>query len=1029
MSKPFPQRAVTIAAASMIIACLLAGVWFANWMPEGVDPENDPPTKPSPTNNEPSVEAPQQPPKTDSSEKPLVAEKPGESTPPPQPIVDYISLKAEELDFDRRKVVDFVENQIAHEDYPGMLRGDVGALWSAAANSIDRTLLLASLLRACDEEVRFARGENEVHLQVKTENGWQNVASQIATGNGELWSETTPPEEDIHKLRIDVERQTGDRVETQSATFSTAELIGDPLVLSFTEQSYRLTKASDPTGGTSATASLADTDSLTLVFRYTRPGDKEILFRREIFNGGYESYHKLADPRNVHVIVALPCLLRKSVLDRETDSLAVLAKRFGKRGSDVAHSYLLAMTHMAKSDTALDEFRGHFKVDAYFTSPRVIIGSTIYQGEDELAGRTLDLRKNDIHVVGDEPTRASFCITRSMFEGALESQVLHDAMGGSVTSAFEVFRQHLAPFKASTPERIDSYRDILQRFAAETHANARLKIETHNKQSVEFERQATGELRCDFVSSELKGKLAASELPFTNLRADRFDASTIDVAAVELESLLGPIAGADAAYQPVVEITDAPSDLIRPGVRFFNRSLPALFVNPHTRFDYEILEETSDGGIVYESIDEWDGRNYTIEPQVHRFKLSKEVVEETSLITSWPSQENYDKGAQHLMFSRKMYRELVEQGFTNVRYLSFDGTVSKSFKLYNVQQAEVNLSLNGRAQKTPLIWVAGDYLENDKPKSTWFWTKTIDDLTGPRAVAKNKWVILDNPKYPLVVAPATAIYTAIQGKVISSVTKRGLANASVTIVGTRAQGDSWADGQFRLPVIKQRLGKFTVQIACQGFQPLETEVDFADERSFPLVFELTPVPKPESMLWVGRKNAGEELSKIENPRIRDLVEQAISDNPNLCAIVPRKGVNFGAGSSHAWLLLDNETFHITPVSEDGLHGVAGNIAVHAIGENPQGSAVSAYAGAMSSWYAYSAGKLDWLAAVMSGAPIEDLGHTHAMQSAMDFLEGMQPEGFFAETASSAAGVNMDAFTAGFLAGLQFFENNPAYRGQ
>ena len=65
---------------------------------------------------------------------------------------------AASLDYDTDLIFRFMADEIRYEPYEGALRGPLGTLWAGAGNSVDKALLLASLLDASLIEYRFATG-------------------------------------------------------------------------------------------------------------------------------------------------------------------------------------------------------------------------------------------------------------------------------------------------------------------------------------------------------------------------------------------------------------------------------------------------------------------------------------------------------------------------------------------------------------------------------------------------------------------------------------------------------------------------------------------------------------------------------------------------------------------------------------------------------------------------------------------------------------------------------------------------------
>jgi hypothetical protein len=60
-------------------------------------------------------------------------------------------------DYEANKIIEFVTTQVRFEPYPGLLRGAQGTLMSKAGNSLDQSLLLATLLRDAGYDARIVK--------------------------------------------------------------------------------------------------------------------------------------------------------------------------------------------------------------------------------------------------------------------------------------------------------------------------------------------------------------------------------------------------------------------------------------------------------------------------------------------------------------------------------------------------------------------------------------------------------------------------------------------------------------------------------------------------------------------------------------------------------------------------------------------------------------------------------------------------------------------------------------------------------
>ena len=70
-----------------------------------------------------------------------------------------IGALLESLDFDSKRIIEFVQSDVRYQAYAGVLRGPDGTLVSRSGNALDQSLLLARLLNDAGYEARIVRGQ------------------------------------------------------------------------------------------------------------------------------------------------------------------------------------------------------------------------------------------------------------------------------------------------------------------------------------------------------------------------------------------------------------------------------------------------------------------------------------------------------------------------------------------------------------------------------------------------------------------------------------------------------------------------------------------------------------------------------------------------------------------------------------------------------------------------------------------------------------------------------------------------------
>lgn len=910
----------------------------------------------------------------------------------------------------------------------------MGTLWAGAGNSLDRALLLAGLLDFAERGVQLARRGDTWWVRVLTGDGWRDYTTTGDPPPGEPdWVGDQLPEHLYHRLLVTVEVASGADTARRTAQYRTAELTHHPLVLRFDEAGFDL----GPRGGDlvehiTGACHGSDDETLTLVFAHQSPDGESQLYRRVIYTGRYDDYEQLADPRNVHVVTVAPGRIARWALDKEVE---LLAEGGDAAADDVVVGYMLGLSHLVESDRALAEVARHFDAAAWCIEPRVIIGSTYYAADgDKPVSRAIDLRRNVVYVDGDDEARRAVGVTRALIDAQLEGRVLAELTGRESMAAIDVFAQFLDSRGASSRERIAMYLDVLGRLLGETAPGATMTFSLDDQHSIVLARAEAAGLRVVSISEPLQVKMDAAAVQWRALAGGTIAEQELAWAAVELESLLGPAAGSPTDYRPRIDFAPSLRRLFFADSRIFSWYAAPGVDEPMLMLEYQFHEASVDGELRFDVVDYYDevaAKPYRL---VSRLRIPKRTIDTSHIISRWYSQSRYDAGELWLFFSRQMYRELTEQGSTVMRYKDRLGRELDPIRLYLCERGTVRVYVNNQPRDVNVLYVAGGYEKDDLPRQAYMDVAPIMDESAAEPIVINRWVVLDDPQFPMTNLDAARFQTAIPGRVVSSGTGVGIGGATVTVHDTQASGTTWGDGRFMLPIITQPFATFRVSATARGYAPYEGEVDFTRVDAFPLSIALDPQPDPDDLLWVTALNADAQLAKVSNPRVRDLVRMAMDDDPQLVALLPTRATPYGPAAAHAWLLLDPHTMHITAATDDGLYSASGDwqrMARRAGGgglpHQAAGGAISAHAGFIASWYAYSAGKLDAVSRMMAGETFDDLGHAHAMALAAKFLEDMAM--LMDNLAANQVGAQRVMFKAGFMAGLAFFDAHPAYRGR
>ena len=250
----------------------------------------------------------------------------------------------------------------------------------------------------------------------------------------------------------------------------------------------------------------------------------------------------------------------------------------------------------------------------------------------------------------------ALAVTRSVLEGNLEQAVLARATGSPAESAFDVMRQFLARQRPCTPERVRLYATSLDHLAKETRPGTRLVFSLDKDRSIAFVRGADGSIGRGGLSAALEARRRAAAVDMPTLLAEKIAPANVGRAALELETLFGPVAGAAVDYRPRIDLEESTKDLLFTNSRIFVSEVVEGQAKPITGIEFQFLK--TDGDIEYDSVDYWDeiGKRPHVDRQ--HFRIPAKAVESSDIVSHWYSQARYDQGSLMLFFSRKMHREL-----------------------------------------------------------------------------------------------------------------------------------------------------------------------------------------------------------------------------------------------------------------------------------------------------------------------------------------------------------------------------------
>lgn len=921
---------------------------------------------------------------------------------------DDITAKARELGFDRDRCIAFVRGEVAEEAYEGVLRGETGTLWSGAGNGPDRALLLAALLRRCRLKAEALEGKGwGVRIGEGPKGEWVGVTAGSApveapafpAKSHELWFRLVGVGEDGKEVATRWGGPTRTRGQS-AARFAFIETGGPPrLVPCWMEEESFV-----PTG-----IDLAKLRRLDLVCEWRAPGREPVVRRRELFTREFANYPVNASSGHRFSVYVTTGWIPDWVREREFGRAEKLESAWMKLHHRIAFALL------ARSDAQARRLAKDMGVRAWFDGPRITIVSSERQGEVDVV--SLDLRKNDIHVEGTDEQRIAYNTARSLYDGALESQILEEATGKSAVSAIDLLTNAWESRAATLAERQLVLTRALARLRAEGAEGAALKVFRAGKPGLGVGFTKQGEkLAAAAFGAETGGGPAVLDASYTDTAK----------AAQDTELWLAGMHGAPDPKELVLDFSyGLDFELLEPPKAHWYVDCRQFHANAEKKLAFERQVRSLEPEVRIDSIDYYDDvkQAWNAEPNPGSAVTLREDLERADVWTTWYFGDGRGQpGCTCDMISRKALRLLKADGSTLLRHKHEDGSISEPLRLFVMERHPFQFSLNGREFKVQVLQIWGDYEKEkpEKPKAGEAWKV----LKEPNGQAFNSFLVLDDDEYPFLMYWGTFGQSAVTGSVTDVATGRGVGEARVTVREAGVATETWPGGTLTLPVIAKPFAEFEVVVEAAGYKPFTAKLDFRLADTFPLALKLQPLPRQVDFTWLTKDDAEGKLAGLGlDEHSKRLIRDVLAERPGLAVCVPGFAVFADWGPADAWFEVDVANGDVYGRLADGLYGsTIGGWALSKAAPSPyalQHQAISYFSGRIAAWYLFAAGALDAVGSHMENPAMtmKDM-HRHAVARMREFAK--MYEGWAFSVPGNPA-VKNGAFKKGLKDGMEWAE--------
>lgn len=835
---------------------------------------------------------------------------------------DYIGAEAIALRMDPAAMVSFVRDQIGTDAYPGVLRGPVATLWGLSGSDLDRSLLLQALLARAHRRSILVHGSS---WGVEVDDGHGSltyVGPTLAADPTAVAS--TPSAAEFQTVRIGAHTvdSDGNAVDEPVGTFRTADLAANDIHIFYRVKGKSAHLAVEgPHSSITVSADAATAKSQSLIVTLASPGVASILLERELFTTAYDGYVSFFDPSNRYSITVSTGWLTDNVAMREGDSLkAPLSNGTGPSGWD-AINHMVAYRFLAQSDDSIRSFAKQQSIAAHLTSPRVTIVANERDPESKGRSLSIDLLKDDLAVDASVSNRLMINTTHSLYDASLEAEVLQSVTGQQTQSAAD----SLATAVSSQPSTLG------QRLLIVAYSlNQLLGDDVVDGTAVVVSPKVRPDLSVSFTRSGDSVQAQASPALVIALAGSHDGAIRWLLSSPPIKSDVEQARAASAAEIALANAAHLPIDYQTeyrtiPTTRFYWHVTQFVPGNPVQQLRVAVRP-----GLTISALPYYAGNNAPPNPgplsnDLSTANISDDDLQNATVIQDFFPKDDATHGYTFQVVSRKVYAELKSKGSALVRFNFLDGTVSDVVRLYVVGHRNPTITVNGRDMQVNVLDLNGDYEKNhrSRPKDLADGPKLIDPSNTVDG-AFNKFVILDDPEYPLYVGlfQGGDNQSALPGTVVDAATGRPVPGATVKLVEPDVSGTSWPDGTFSIPAFDQPLGTFTVHVEAAGYKTLDRQIDISNPAALPLKLALQPV-KPVQATWITQANVDTVFSSLTlSRRSQDLITAAVTSDPLVSVLVPGETANTQFGPIDAWLEINAATGEMFPLLPDGLHGAS-----------------------------------------------------------------------------------------------------------